>query len=577
MRIHAITLPLILAAAAPLAAQTTPPLGAPPLPVQAASHIDEHMRRLVPFGFSGAVLVAYRGSVLLDRGYGMADAEKSLAATPETVFYIGSIAKQFTAAAILKLEAEGRLSVTDRISRFFPQAPADKAGITLHQVLTHTAGLPEYMPGRDDQPLERDAAVRWILAEPLIGPVGGEFAYSNAGYTLLAAVVEVVSGTGYEPFLREKFFLPAGMLHTGRVLPDWSGSTVAVGSNGGRRMAPPLERPAMADGPSWNVRGAGGLMSTTGDLLRWAQALHGGRLLPAAQLAKMTTGGVRLDPGGRNLAGYGGVKVTFPDGRRAFGIAGGDGTFNAILTHYADGYVVVAASNVGERPVESQGRVLNALLFGGPYQAPPVAAQVDPAALAGLAGTYRLPTGGTVRLAADGGRVRMTAEGQDALDALAARPLPADRSAGLNARAREMLEAAERGDFAPLHAAFGGQVPLEEVRQAHTRFTDAMEQELGALQGIDVVGSVDAGELVRTLVRYRLERGTRLLRMGWAGGALAGMQPVRDLPATTVVPVAPGELAAYDFMTGRTQRLRIRGAALVIDTASGEVAAAREG
>ncbi|HWK88992.1 MAG TPA: serine hydrolase domain-containing protein, partial [Longimicrobium sp.] len=205
MRIRIFPAALALLAAAPVAAQT-----AAPAPPEAAARIDEHMRRLVPFGFSGAVKLMHEGDVLLDRAYGMADPEKSIATTPETVFNIGSIAKQFTAAAILKLEAEGKLSVGDPISRFFPGAPADKAGLTLDQVLLHTAALPEYMPGRDNQPLERDAAVQWIMRTPLIGPVGQRFQYSNAGYTLLAAVVEVVSGMPYERFLREKLFVPAG-------------------------------------------------------------------------------------------------------------------------------------------------------------------------------------------------------------------------------------------------------------------------------------------------------------------------------------------------------------------------------
>ena len=103
--------------------------------------VDRYLARLQKIGFSGAVLVARNGEVILEKGYGFADRERRIPITPDTVFTVGSITKQFTAAAILKLEMQGKLRVTDRIGKHLPGVPEDKAGITLHHLLTHSAGL----------------------------------------------------------------------------------------------------------------------------------------------------------------------------------------------------------------------------------------------------------------------------------------------------------------------------------------------------------------------------------------------------------------------------------------------------
>ena len=164
-------------------------------------------------GFSGAVLVARGGKVVLHEGYGWADLAKTAPVTRETRFYIASITKQFTAAAVLKLEERGRLGLADPVGKHLPGVPPDKAAVTIHQLLTHTSGL-----GQDyaaDGIRDRAEAVRAVLAKPLKSPPGAQFRYSNDGYNLLAVIVEVVSGESYESFLRQNLLRPAGMSRTG--------------------------------------------------------------------------------------------------------------------------------------------------------------------------------------------------------------------------------------------------------------------------------------------------------------------------------------------------------------------------
>src|SRR5262249_27224274 len=152
------------------------------------------------------------------------------------LFSIGSITKQFTAAAILKLQMQGKLSVRDPIAKYLPNVPQDKSAITLHHLLTHSAGLESGFGPGDFEAVTRDEIIKRALASKLRSAPGKQYHYSNAGYSLLGAIVEIVSGGGYEAFLHEHLFKPAGMAQTGYRLPKWSSERLAQGyGRGGQR------------------------------------------------------------------------------------------------------------------------------------------------------------------------------------------------------------------------------------------------------------------------------------------------------------------------------------------------------
>ncbi|HEX3109741.1 MAG TPA: serine hydrolase domain-containing protein, partial [Thermoanaerobaculia bacterium] len=175
--------------------------------------IDGYLSSLTSKGFAGAVLLEDKGEVLLDKGYGAADRTSGRPVTTATGFDIGSLVKPFTAAAILKLESRGKLRRSDPISRFFPSAPPDKAHITVQQLLEHTSGLPDivdavskpvtYTPDFDYEPVSRDEIVRRAMNAKLLSVPGAKSLYSNLGYSLLGAIVEIPSGEPYEQFVRE--------------------------------------------------------------------------------------------------------------------------------------------------------------------------------------------------------------------------------------------------------------------------------------------------------------------------------------------------------------------------------------
>ncbi|MGP4110502.1 serine hydrolase domain-containing protein [Streptomyces sp. 4N509B] len=264
-----------------------------------ARYLDAHW----PADAPGTVLVAHGEDTVRCQARGLADRAAHTPATCDTVYDIGSITKSFTAAAILKLEMMGELSVTDRISAHLGPVPDDKRAITVHHLLTHTAGLPEAL-GDDYEETGRDAMVAAALRAPLRSTPGTTFHYSNAGYSLLAAIVERASGTGYEEFLNAHLLTPAGMTDTGYVLPDWDRDQVAVEYD--ERGAPrgrPQEHPWAADGPHWHLRGNGGLLSTARDMYRWHQALRGDAVLDEHARRALVTR--HVSEGGGSFYGYG--------------------------------------------------------------------------------------------------------------------------------------------------------------------------------------------------------------------------------------------------------------------------------
>jgi CubicO group peptidase (beta-lactamase class C family) len=268
----------------------------------------------VPDGSSGSLVATVDGEVVTCQGWGETDHETGAAAGCDTVYDIGSVTKQFTAAAVVKLQMQGRLRVTDSLSDYFIGVPVDKRGITVRHLLTHTAGLVDAL-GDDYQPLTRSAMIAGAFASELRTRPGARYYYSNLGYSLLAAIIEKASGTGYEDYLAQELFAPAGMTQTGYVLPDWNPDAVAVEYDAkDRQQGRPDDHPWATDGPYWNLRGNGGLLSTAGDLGRWLLALEGDDVLDERAKADLFRPRVLEEPGGETRYAYGWVVAQTPFG-----------------------------------------------------------------------------------------------------------------------------------------------------------------------------------------------------------------------------------------------------------------------
>ena len=170
--------------------------------------------------FMGTVLVARDGAVIVDKAYGMANVEWDVPNTTATKFRLGSITKQFTAAAILLLEERGKLKVEDRVKSYLPDSPMAWDRITIFNLLTHTAGIPNFTSSPDYNTIKlsarsADAAVTSFRDRPLDFGPGEKMSYSNSGYLVLGAIIEKVSGQTYEKFVSDNLFAPAGMTDSG--------------------------------------------------------------------------------------------------------------------------------------------------------------------------------------------------------------------------------------------------------------------------------------------------------------------------------------------------------------------------
>jgi CubicO group peptidase (beta-lactamase class C family) len=251
----------------------------------AATHLRDEAKGDLP---GVAVLVAREGQILFQDGFGLADVAKKTPITPETKFRIGSVSKQFTAAAILRLAEDGKLAVSDPLAKFFPDFPNAKT-ITLRHLLTHTSGLHSYTNKPDFfsgviTPITPAALIASFQNDPPDFAPGASFAYCNSGYFILGEIVAKVSGRSLADYLRTTFFEPLGLKDTGTFVNATPPAGIALGYAFEQGKA----RPALDWDMSW-AGGAGALYSTVGDLFRWTEALHGGRVINAASLKAMTT------------------------------------------------------------------------------------------------------------------------------------------------------------------------------------------------------------------------------------------------------------------------------------------------
>lgn len=334
--------------------------------------------------FSGYVLVAQHDQPIFSESYGFADRGRKLPNTADTSFRVGSVTKQFTAAAILRLEQDGKLAVTDPISKHLPEYPAPGKDITIHQLLTHTSGLPNFT---SDPAILLRKAERFTPAsllalfwdKPLDFAPGSAFAYSNSGYAVLGAIIEKASGKTYAAYLADTLFTPAGMTRT--IVGDAeSASDRAEGyqvQGGAITAADPIDMSL--------PYAAGAVRSTANDLVRWHRALSGDLILGAAARAK-------LYKAEKNGYAYGWV-VQDVEGKHAVWHNGGIDGFSTTYWRVPDSDVVVVAwSNLLESPADPVGRAaVEAVLGGSPKPIAKVeVGKVDPAVVARVVGEYAI-------------------------------------------------------------------------------------------------------------------------------------------------------------------------------------------
>ena len=346
---------------------------------QSRSVETEVDRYLAPYiqmkDFSGTILIAQNGKVLVRKGYGMANYELVTPNGPQTKFHIASLTKTFTATAIVLLEKEGLLSFDDPLSKFLPDFPnSDK--IKISQLLTHSSGVPDFyaLPEYEELKTKLLAISDWIgllKTKPLDFEPGKQSAYSNSGYALLALVIEKVSGKSYEDFLRERILKPLKMSNTG----TWDDGALIVNRASG--YDPWLDN--LINTPFYDksvLFGSGSLYSTVDDLYTWYKAIHDGSLF-------------RMD------------SITVPYGwgprkrfkRELIEQGGNDPGFVSNLSAYLkDDVCIIVVGNVRTGAIDKIKDDLGAIVFKEKYEAPVIrkTVEVDPKLFLDYIGQYQV-------------------------------------------------------------------------------------------------------------------------------------------------------------------------------------------
>ena len=358
-----VVLSLVLFYTSFISAQDAP---APPTNDQIIAKVDEYMKAVLKVdGFSGTILVAREGKPIVNKGYGMANIELNVLNTPESVFRLGSVTKQFTAMAIVMLQERGKLSVNDTMCRYLADCPDAWKPITIKHLLNHTSGITNYTGFSDFakttiMPIRPAEMADRLKKEPLEFTPGEKMAYSNSGYFLLGAIVEKASGKTYADFLQENIFTPLGMKQTGYDDPI---RIIMHRAAGYQKQAGNIINASYMD---MSVPyAAGSLYSTTGDLLIWDQALYMEKLVTKKSLEEIFTPWK-----GETGYAYGwGIGKKF--GRREISHGGGIYGFATQIARYPDDRVtVVVLSNIQAAPAGQIANNLAAIVFGAAYEIP---------------------------------------------------------------------------------------------------------------------------------------------------------------------------------------------------------------
>ena len=381
--------------------------------------------------FNGTVLVADHGKIVFSKGYGLANREWNQPNAADTKFRLGSLTKQFTAMLVMQLVEQGKLKLEGHITDYlpdYPKATGDK--ITLHQLLTHTAGVPSYTSQASYAtasllPSSPTAFVATFSGMPLDFEPGTSWKYSNSGYFLLGAIIEKVAGKPYEQVLGEQILKPLGMQNSGFDLAE---NILPHRAAGYDRTPEGLYNTTYVD---MSVPyAAGALYATVGDLYKWDQALYSTQLLSEAGKARM----FKAD---RQHYAYGWLNLKLAVGTDSVGVLAHSGHVNGFGTYLLrvpkDRQLVIVLDNEGGQHVQELSldllRVLHHQSTKGP-QAPapkPTTAQgtpatpvaVDAATLAGYVGKYALNPSFAIAITADKGHLYAQATGQQRFDLVA--------------------------------------------------------------------------------------------------------------------------------------------------------------
>lgn len=525
----------------PHTGSTRPELDAPD---RLSLSVRDYLRRAEASGFSGAVSLIAGGETVLSRGYGLTGCHDGSQVTADTQFYIASLSKAFTAAAILNLEEEGHIDLLDSIAVHLANVPEGRQSITIEHLLTHRSGIGQPRRDFDAPPRDRDDFVAAALAEPLRHEPGAQRSYSNAGYSLLAAIIERASGHSFEHYLRTHVIAPAGLQHTRLVSEhghaDANADDMAQACNGTTEQGDAaLTHHQPFD---WSEFGAVGVISTANDLSRWVRAVEAGQLFPDHIADRFF--GFEIDG-----YGFGWVHTRRESGRTLVWHTGQllpEG-WNAQVRIYpeSDATLVVLSNRHADEPLGwVVARALDRLIEGGEIAFPPPLAEWNSdAAAQNPAGYYRLNELSGFDLVEHGSTLYLAPVGQEAANYL----LGIESTAmpfldNANERTDRFLTRVARSGARAMPEAISGRPQSDWIDDFEATW-QWMVSAFGAFERFQVLHSVPApfGEdAALTYVRLDFANQSTTVRLVWIGGVFQGMSDrgafIGATPEVAVIP-----------------------------------------
>ncbi|KRD62458.1 serine hydrolase [Flavobacterium sp. Root935] len=347
-----------------------------------AQQIEQLLAKYNEYGqFNGSALVAVNGKVIFKKGFGLANMEWDVPNQPDTKFRLGSISKQFTAFLIVKLAEEGKLKLDVPITSYLPDYPKENGGkITIHHLLTHTSGIPNYTSApnffkdKARNPYTPEEFVKTFSSLPLEFTPGEKFNYSNSGYFLLGYIIEKISGKTYEQYLQEIIFTPLKMVNSGY---DHSDVILKNRAAGYEKQGKKIVNAAYLDMSI--PYAAGSLYSTVEDLYLWDQALYTNKLLSEKSIESLYKPYIKAWGG---FYGYGWSTYEAPNGQNSklniIEHGGGINGFNTVISRIpADKNLVVLLNNTGGTVLGEMNTAIRAILYNQPFDQPKKSLALD--------------------------------------------------------------------------------------------------------------------------------------------------------------------------------------------------------
>ncbi|MEO6539951.1 MAG: serine hydrolase domain-containing protein [Ferruginibacter sp.] len=512
-------------------------------------HLSDYLNTVNAFGFSGAVLIAKGDRILISNGYGWSDEKKAIPITSNTFFDIASFVKAFTATAIMQLEERGKLKLTDTITKYFKDLPKDKSNITIHNLLIHTSGLvyddfyDQISQAARDSIKDRDLYIKRILSFPVGYETGKGRSYSNTGFAILAAIIEIISGKSYEEYIRENLFKPAGMKETGYFIPE-DLRRVSHGYNDGPTdYGFPWTTQWEGHRPLWDLMGNGGMLSTLDDMYKWAVALKGDKLINQESKDKMFTR-YTVQAG----QAYGWTRNEDELTKAIYLSKDGDAVpqgWNMDFRWYInENLLFIILSNQrtragsNRRPVMA--KLVDIVLHDSIPRIPYFKTEMSKSLLTKYTGTYQLLSGSLFHISIKKipinkkrtNQLVISAEGQDAIDLLYSPNVSKELSSfneNLNQKTKFYIDAVINNDVENLKTFFSG-----DTIQNTIQLWQQSEMKFGKLRNFKILGTSPLNQKgVQTFIKFQFEKSVDVYKITWRSDKIWDQEEDRLQPVAT--------------------------------------------